>query len=138
MLFLATQRAYNLLHSLHRIIPRKPSIRSSSYIPILSAFILVYLFEFFSLYVFCSSNLSADLAYQWFNYIRRKLSYETIHLIAFMKDQSTSQREINCIMSNETDCSREQGAQIVRKYSLIVAYRNISISKISGGKSFIL
>ncbi|CAF5124591.1 unnamed protein product [Rotaria sp. Silwood1] len=116
MSFLATQRAYDMFHSSYRMIPRNSSPRSFSYLLILCAFILAYLFEFFGLNIFCSSELSSKIAYQWYNYIRTNLSNETTQLISFMKNESNNQSEIDCIINNATICSREQTIQIVRKY----------------------
>ena len=115
MSFLATQRAYDMFHSSYRIIPRSSSKRSFSYILILLAVILSYLFEFFGLSIFCSSELSSNIAYEWYNYIRTNLSNETISLITFIKNQTNNQSEIDCISDNETLCSRKQIVQIVRK-----------------------
>ncbi|CAF0829853.1 unnamed protein product [Rotaria sp. Silwood1] len=116
MSFLATQRAYDMFHSSYRMIPRNSSPRSFSYLLILCAFILAYLFEFFGLNIFCSSELSSKIAYQWYNYIRTNLSNETTQLISFMKNESNNQSEIDCIINNATICSREQTIQIVRHY----------------------
>jgi hypothetical protein len=118
MSFLAIQRAYDMFHSSYRIIPRNCSTRSVSLILILGAFVLSYLFELLGLSIFCSYELSSNVAYDWYNYIRQNLSNETVHLITFMKNQSDHQYEIDCIMNNETVCSHEQRLQIVRKYVL--------------------
>jgi hypothetical protein len=114
MSFLAVQRAYDMCHSSYRIIPQNSSSRSFLYI--LAAFILSYLFEFFGLSIFCSYELSPTIAYQWYNDLRTNLSNETVHLITFIKNQSNDQHEIDCIMKNESVCSQAERVQIVRKY----------------------
>jgi hypothetical protein len=118
MLFLAIQRAYDMYYSFYRIISRNSSTRSFSYILIICALILSYLFEFFGLSIFCSKELSSTIAYQWYDYIRTNLSNETIHFITFIKNQSNNQDEIDCLMNNETVCSHQQRVQIVRKYRI--------------------
>jgi hypothetical protein len=118
MSFLAVQRAYDIFHSSYRITLRNSSERSFSYILIICAFILAYFFEFFGLSIFCSHELSSTIAYEWYNYIRTNLSNETIHLITFIKNQSNDQKEIDCIMNNETVCSHQELTQIVRKYRI--------------------
>jgi hypothetical protein len=115
MSFLATQRAYDMFHSSYRVMQQNSSKRSFSYMLILCAFILSYLFELLGLSIFCSYELSSNIAYDWFNYIRTNLSNETSHLITFMKNQTTNQSEIDCVSYNETICTHEQTVQIVRK-----------------------
>ncbi|CAF1100811.1 unnamed protein product [Adineta steineri] len=116
MSFLAIQRAYDMFHSSYRILQRNPSTRSFAYILIISAFILAYLFELFGLSIFCSYELSSNVAYGWYDYIRTHLSNETTSLIKFLKNQSSNQSEIDCIIDNDTVCSHEQQAEIVRHY----------------------
>ncbi|CAF1107063.1 unnamed protein product [Rotaria sordida] len=111
MSFLATQRAYDMFHSSYRMIPRNSLPRSFSYLLILCAFILAYLFEFLGLNIFCSSELSSKIAYQWYNYMYTNLSNETSQLIIFMKNQTNNQSEIDCIIDNTISCPREQIVQ---------------------------
>jgi len=115
MSFLAIQRAYDMIHASYRVLSKSSSSRSFTYILIICAFILAYLFEFFGLSIFCSYELSSTLAYEWYNYIRTNLSNETIHLVTFIKNQSNNEYDIDCIMNNETVCSQQQRLQIVRK-----------------------
>jgi hypothetical protein len=115
MSFLAIQRAYDMIHASYRVLSQSSSSRSFTYILIICAFILAYLFEFFGLNIFCSYELSSTLAYEWYNYIRTNLSNETIHLVTFIKNQSNNEYDIDCIMNNETVCSQQQRLQIVRK-----------------------
>jgi hypothetical protein len=115
MMFLAAQRAYDMCHSSYRFMQRNSSTKSFAYLFISSAFVLAYLFEFFGLSVFCSRELSSNTAYEWYNYIRMNLSNETSHLITFMQNQSANYTEIDCVSNNESTCSRDQSAQIVRK-----------------------
>jgi hypothetical protein len=115
MSFLAIQRAYDMFHASYRLVARTSSSRSFSYILIICAFILAYLFELLGLSIFCSYELSLTVANEWYNYINTNLSNETIHLISFIKNQSNNQYDIDCIMDNETVCSQQQRLQIVRK-----------------------
>lgn len=117
MSFLVIQRAYDMFHSSYRVIPRNSSKRSFSYFLIISAFLLAYLFELFGLSIFCSSQLSSTIAYEWYHYIRTNLSNETVHLISFIRNESNNENDIDCLINNQTNCSHQQRLQIVRKYS---------------------
>lgn len=114
---LAVQRAYDMCRSSSRLIQRRSSSRSLSFILISFAFLIAYLLEFFGLSVFCSSSLSTQQAYQWHTYLNEHLPNETIHFIQFMKNQSASEREIECVSSNSTNiCQTDEIAKIVRKF----------------------
>lgn len=120
MSFLAIQRAYDMFHASFSLLPRNASTRSCSYVLIISAFILAYFFELIGLIIFCSAELSADTAYQWYKYIRTNLSNETYELVSFMKNQSSTQREIDCVSNDTTVCPREELVQIVRKFLIMI------------------
>jgi hypothetical protein len=115
MCFLAVQRAYDMCHYSHRFLSRRSSSKMLSYMLISSALTLSYIFELFGLSIFCSTQLSSNIAHQWYTILRSNLSNETYHLIKFMENQSASQHEIDCINSNDSACSHEQVIRIVRK-----------------------
>jgi len=115
MSFLALQRAYDMCRSSFRLIKRSSSSRSFSFVLIISAFIIAYILEFFGLSIFCSYELSPNTAYQWYDYLYRNLSNETIHLTNFMINESANQTDIDCIINNRSSCSHEQIVQIARK-----------------------
>ena len=113
---LGVQRAYDMCRSSSRLIQRRSSSKSLSFILISCAFLLAYLFEFFSLSVFCSSSLSSEQAWRWHQYLNEHLPNETSHLIEFMKNQSASDHEIECVNPNSTNsCEPSEVAEIVRK-----------------------
>ena len=116
MCFLAVQRAYDMCGSSNRFLSRKSNSKCLSYLLIISALILSYLFELFGLSIFCSTELSEHLAYQWYNTLNQNLTNETALFLAFMKNQSANTSEINCLMMNPSSCSHEQVAHIVRKH----------------------
>lgn len=117
MSFLTIQRAYDMRHSTYRVIPRKSSPkRSLAYCLIICALLLSYLFEFFGLSIFCSSELSLKTAEQWYNYLNKTLSNETIYFITFIKNQSNDQREVDCILNDGNVCSEDERLKLIRKY----------------------
>ncbi len=113
---LAIQRAYDMCRLSFRLISRNSSQRSFSFILILNAFIIAYLLEFFGLSIFCSNELSPNVAYQWYDYLYNNLSNETIQLTEFIQNQSVNQAHIECIINNRSSCSYEEIAHIARKY----------------------
>jgi hypothetical protein len=115
MSFLAIQRAYDMCRTSYRLVKRSSSSRSSSFVLIFTAFIIAYILEFIGLSIFCSYELSADTAYQWYDYLYHNLSNETSHLTNFMLNQSANQTEIDCIINNRSSCSHEQIVRIARK-----------------------
>ena len=117
MCSLALQRAYDMYRSSSRLIQRGSSSPSLTYVLILSAFLLAYLLEFFALSVFCSSQLSSKVAYQWYEYLFEHLSNETVHLIQFMHDQSANITDIDCLIHRNSSCSSERTVQLARKCS---------------------
>ncbi|CAF1211708.1 unnamed protein product [Adineta steineri] len=119
MASLAIQRAYDMCRISFRLIKRTSSSRSLSFILIISTFIIAYLLEFFGLSIFCSYELSSKTTYQWYNYLHKNLSNETISLINFMRNQSASEKDINCISNNNNNnssCTHEEIAHITRHY----------------------
>ena len=76
MSFLAVQRAYDMFHSSYRLMHKSTATQTFSYMLIISALIIAYAFEFFGLSIFCSNELSAQTAYQWYDYIRTNLTNE--------------------------------------------------------------
>jgi len=116
MAFLAVQRAYDMYGTSVRLIRRSSSSRSFSFVLIFSAFLLAYLFEFFGLTIFCSSELSTHTAYEWYDYLSHNLTNETKPLENFMLNQSAKQTELDCLFSNHSNCSYETMSQIARKY----------------------
>lgn len=117
MSFLTIQRAYDMRHSTYRIILRKSAPkRSLAYSLIICALILSYLFEFFGLSIFCSTELSSTTAEQWYNHLNTILSNETIHFITFIKNQTNDQKEIACIINNGSVCSEDEHLKLIRKF----------------------
>ncbi|CAF0801632.1 unnamed protein product [Adineta ricciae] len=116
MSFLAVQRAYDMFHSSYRLMHKSIATQTFSYMLIVSALIVAYAFEFFGLSIFCSNELSAQTAYQWYDYIRTNLTNEMEHLVVFIKNNSGNQSEIDCLLQNDTNCSREQQMETVRHY----------------------
>lgn len=116
MSFLAIQRAYDVYRTSSRLIQRSSSSRTFSFLLIFSAFILAYILEFLALSIFCSDELSANTAYQWYEYLYQNLSNETIHLTNFMRNQSAYQYEIDCLIHNRSSCSLQDTIRIARKY----------------------
>ncbi|CAF0879284.1 unnamed protein product [Adineta ricciae] len=96
MSFLAVQRAYDMFHSSYRLMHKSIATQTFSYMLIFFALIVAYAFEFFGLSIFCSNELSAQTAYQW--------------------NSSGNQSEIDCLLQNDTNCSREQQMETVRHY----------------------
>ena len=115
MSFLAIQRAYDMCRSSFRLIKRSSSSRIFSFILVLNAFIIAYILEFFGLSIFCSYELSSNIAYQWYDYLYNNLTNETIHLKNFMLNQSANQEDIDCVINNRSSCTHERLIQIVRK-----------------------
>ena len=115
MCFLVSQRSYDMCCSSNRLLFRKSSSKVLSYALIIIAVVLSYMFELAGLSIFCSHELSPNLAYQWYSYLYSNLTNETSHLITFMMDQSANQSEIDCVEANNSLCSREQITQIARK-----------------------
>lgn len=115
MCFLAVQRTYDMCYSPSRLLVRKSSSKVLSYILIISALVISYIFELAGLSIFCSDELSSTIAYQWYSYLQNNLTNETSQLITFMKEQSANQSELDCVDANSSRCSREQITQIVRK-----------------------
>ena len=115
MSFLAIQRAYDVCRTSSRFITRSSSSRSFSFLLIFSAFIIAYILEFLALSIFCSDELSANTAYQWYEYLYQNLSNETSHLTNFMRNQSANQSEIDCLITNRSSCSLQETIRIARK-----------------------
>jgi hypothetical protein len=115
MSFLAIQRAYDMCRTSYRLVKRSSSSRALSFVLILTAFIIAYVLEFVGLSIFCSYELSANTAYQWYDYLYHNLSNETNQLVNFMMNQSANQTEIDCIVYNRSSCSHEEIVRIARK-----------------------
>ena len=111
MSFLAVQRAYDMCWSSFRLIQRSSSTRSLSFVLIVSAFLLAYVFEFVGLSIFCSRELSPQVALQWAKYLFENLPNETHHLTDFMKNQSAKQSDIDCLVERWSSCSSESVAR---------------------------
>lgn len=119
MSFLAVQRAYDMRHSTYRIILCKSPNRSLAYRLIICALILSYLFELFGLSIFCSSELSSNIAEQWYNYLGKHLPNETTYFLAFVKNQSNNSRELSCIQNARTNCSKSERLKMIRKSTCV-------------------
>lgn len=115
MAFLAIQRAYDVCRTSSRLIKRSSSSRWFSFLLIFTAFIIAYILEFLGLSIFCSNELSATTAYQWYEYLYHNLSNETNHLMNFMRNQSATENEINCLISNRSSCSLQETIDLARK-----------------------
>ena len=115
MSFLAVHRAYDVCKPSNRFLSHKSSSKYVSYLSILLAFILSYVFEFFGLSIFCSKELSPTLAYEWYNHLRQNLTNETSTFLSFMKNQSASTSEMECLMEIRPECPEETVRRIVRK-----------------------
>lgn len=114
MSFLTVQRAYDMYRTHDRLLTRK----SSKYLCaalIITAFIISYALELTGLNIFCSTKLDSRTAYEWYQFLRINMSNETVNLFKFMKNQSASENELNCIIGNSTNCSENERKSIIRK-----------------------
>ena len=111
MSFLAVQRAHDMCRSSVRLIQRSSSSRSLSFVLIVCAFVLAYAFEFVGLSIFCSRELSPQVALHWANYLFEHLPNETHSLTDFMRQQLANQSEIDCLVQRWPSCSPEYVAR---------------------------
>lgn len=113
MCCLGLQRAFDMYHASTGLVNTKSSVKVKSYYLIIPAFIGSYSMELLELNVFCSRELSSDVAYEWFSYIHKNLTNETSYLIQFMQNQSANQWEIDCLFANQSNCPQEDVRDII-------------------------
>ncbi|CAF1181918.1 unnamed protein product [Didymodactylos carnosus] len=127
MSFVSVQRALFLSQSIAKLtIADRVGKRHWSYIFIIIAFILAYLFEFFGLNIFCSKSNNRNVSYQWFLYLVQHLpSNSTELLISLISNKTTDLQcveqyvhyiKVNFTKTLDYHCSEEKLMKILSHY----------------------
>jgi hypothetical protein len=71
-----------------------------TFVFIIVAFLLAYIFEFVGLTLFCSKSNNREISYQWFIYMSKHMENSTYLLTNTMTDQANSSNCVNYVLRN--------------------------------------
>jgi len=126
MCIISVQRTTFITRSINRFVLPSTYNDTNKYkwtfLFIILAFFLAYIFEFVGLTLFCSKSHNRDISYQWFIYMSKHMENSTYLLTNTMIDQPDSLKCVNyflnqtSIINDNNNCTKEQLIDILSNY----------------------